>query len=103
MLARLGGDEFTIILTALESEEDASIAADALIQCLSWPFVIEGNKITVGASVVIGTLRPPIGGEVDLLMQADSAMYDAERSGKNGAVQFSAELGLSARERHRLD
>src|SRR5579862_6587070 len=54
-LARVGGDEFTVILTGIESPEDATVAANGLIQSLSRPFVIEGNEITVGASIGIST------------------------------------------------
>ncbi len=102
-LARVGGDEFTVILTALEYEEEASVAANALIECLSRPFIVEGNEITVGASIGISTQRPSITEDPDLLKQADSAMYAAKRSGKNRAVHFSPELGLMARERLTLE
>jgi len=102
-LARLGGDEFTVILTALERPEDARQAADALIECLVQPFVIEGNQITVGASIGITTQCPSSTEDPDLLKQADNAMYAAKRSGKNRAVHFSAELGMVARERLTLE
>lgn len=103
MLARLGGDEFTILLTELKSEKDASIVAENIIQCLSVPFVIEGNQITVGASIGVSTLRPETAEDQDLLRQADNAMYAAKRSGKNRVVHFSSELGLLARERLTLE
>jgi diguanylate cyclase (GGDEF)-like protein len=102
-LARLGGDEFTVILTALERPEDARQAADALIECLVQPFMIEGNQITVGASIGITTQCPSSTEDPDLLKQADNAMYAAKRSGKNRAVHFSAELGMVARERLTLE
>src|SRR4051794_18055828 len=54
-LARVGGDEFTVILTGIESENDAMVAANGLTQSLSRPFVIEGPEITVGASIGIST------------------------------------------------
>ncbi len=102
-LARVGGDEFTVILTGLESESDASVAANGLIQSLSRPFVIDGNEITVGASIGISTRIASGALDHDLLKQADSAMYAAKRSGKNRAVHFSPELGLMARERLTLE
>ena len=102
-LARVGGDEFTVILTGLEREGDATVAADGLIQCLSRSFVIEGTEITIGASIGISTKRPSGGDDPDLMKQADSAMYAAKRSGKNRAVFFSPELGLMARERLTLE
>jgi diguanylate cyclase (GGDEF)-like protein len=84
-LARVGGDEFTVILTGLECEMDAMTVANSLIQSLSRPFQIEGNEITVGASVGISTRRPAGLNDLDLLKQADSAMYAAKRTGKNRA------------------
>lgn len=98
-LARVGGDEFTVILVRLESEHDALVAANGLIQSLSRPFVVEGHEITVGASIGISTRRPAGLDDLDLLKQADSAMYSAKRTGKNRAVHFSPELGHLARER----
>ena len=102
-LARVGGDEFTVILTGLESDNDASIAANGLIQSLTRPFVIDGNEITVGASIGISTRVQSGTQDPDLLKQADSAMYAAKRSGKNRAVHFSPELGMMARERLTLE
>lgn len=102
-LARVGGDEFTVILTGLESDEDAIVAANSFIQGLSRPFVIDGNEMTIGASVGITTRHPSAGEDPDLLKQADSAMYAAKRNGKNRAVFFSPELGLMARERLTLE
>ena len=102
-LARLGGDEFTVILTGLESQDDARKAADALIESLARPFVIEGHQITVGASIGITSQYPSSAEDPDLLKQADNAMYAAKTCGKNRAVHFSPELGLMARERLTLE
>lgn len=102
-LARVGGDEFTVILVGLENENDGMIAANGLIQSMSRPFLIEGNEITVGASIGISTRRPAGVDNLDLLKQADSAMYAAKRTGKNRAVHFSPELGHMARERLTLE
>ncbi len=102
-LARVGGDEFTVVLTGLENERDATVAANSLIQSLSRPFLIEGNEITVGASIGISTQRASGADDPDLLKQADSAMYAAKRSGKNRAVHFSPELSAMARERLTLE
>lgn len=102
-LARLGGDEFTVLLTGIRSEHDAQRAADALLECLSRPFVIEGNQITLGASIGIAVHHPSPSEDADLLKQADSAMYAAKRSGKNRAVHFSSELGFLARQRLTLE
>jgi diguanylate cyclase (GGDEF)-like protein len=100
VLSRVGGDEFTVILSSLHEAADAGHVAESLLACLAKPFRIEGHDITVGASVGISTLDDPnTDSNVDLLQQADSAMYAAKRNGRNRAVFFTDDLGLMARER----
>jgi len=73
LLARLGGDEFGILLrgSALATQE----IAHALHACVSYPFLIDGEKISVGVS--IGHVDNSEGG--DLLAKADAAMYRAKK------------------------
>lgn len=70
-----------------------------LLECLAKPFQVGGHEITIGASIGISTLEIDSAADVDLLQQADSAMYAAKRSGRNRAVFFTQDLGLMARER----
>lgn len=98
-LARVGGDEFTVILTALNQPSDAAIVAESLLASLATPFRLHDHDITIGASIGISTLEGPRQEEVDLLQQADSAMYAAKRGGRNQAVFFTAEMASIARER----
>jgi diguanylate cyclase (GGDEF)-like protein len=74
LLARLGGDEFGILLagTKIATQE----IAQALQACVSYPFLIDGEKISVGVS--IGHVDNSEGG--DLLAKADAAMYRVKRS-----------------------
>jgi diguanylate cyclase (GGDEF)-like protein len=74
LLARLGGDEFGILLagTKIATRE----IAQALQACVSYPFLIDGEKISVGVS--IGHVDNSEGG--DLLAKADAAMYRVKRS-----------------------
>lgn len=75
VLARLGGDEFGVLVSG-NSDLTREIA-NALHATLSYPFSINGNSIAI--SVSIGHVRNDLGGE--LLQRADSAMYEAKRSG----------------------
>lgn len=102
-LARIGGDEFTVILTALMTAEDATVVADSLLECITRPFRLEDQEITVGASIGISIFDEAQQDGADLLRQADSAMYAAKRSGRNRAAYFSDDLGLMARERLTLE
>ena len=73
LLARLGGDEFGILVDG--SNESVMEIALALRGTLSYPFVIDGNEITIGVSIGIADND----GADDLLLRADNAMYSAKR------------------------
>lgn len=87
VVARFGGDEFAILLTDLPDTEVATALAHKLIDTLSRPFVLRGQKISIGAS--IGVAIYPNDGEdpETLLMNADKAMYQAKCHG-GGNYQF---------------
>jgi diguanylate cyclase (GGDEF)-like protein len=74
LLARLGGDEFGILLAGSRSTTQEIV--QALQACVSYPFLIDGEKISVGVS--IGHVDSREGG--DLLAKADAAMYRVKRS-----------------------
>jgi diguanylate cyclase (GGDEF)-like protein len=74
IIARLGGDEFGILLRG--NYEETLEIAHALIASLSYPFTVQGQKISVGVSVGIAHND----GAGDLMRRADSAMYRAKRS-----------------------
>ncbi len=73
LLARLGGDEFGVLVDG--GSNTAMEIALALRATLSYPFVIEGNQISIGVSIGIAEND----GADDLLLRADNAMYAAKR------------------------
>ena len=73
LLARLGGDEFGILVDG--SQESVMEIALALRGTLSYPFVIDGNEISIDVSIGIAVND----GADDLLLRADNAMYSAKR------------------------
>jgi diguanylate cyclase (GGDEF)-like protein len=102
-LARIGGDEFTVILKGIKKKDEAQTVAESLLKALKPPFHVEGQDITIGASIGISTFPDHANDEMDLLQQADSAMYVAKRSGKNHVAFFTQDLGNSVRERMTLE
>jgi len=80
ILARLGGDEFGVLVSG---SDDATLElVSALKATLSYPFVLDGNTISI--SVSIGHVRND--GEIDLLQRADMAMYEAKRANAEAQV-----------------
>lgn len=100
-LARMGGDEFTALLEDLNQDAGAERVAQACIQALAPPFPLPGGEARVGVSIGMA-IYPRDGGDLDtLLSAADSAMYEAKRSGKgtfrNAGAPVPAALPREAR------
>jgi diguanylate cyclase (GGDEF)-like protein len=88
-VARLGGDEFLIALPHVEGIDHAAAVATKVIVALSLPYEIEGKAVRVTASAGVG-IFPANGEDTDTLMKnADLALYEAKRAGKN-ACRVSA-------------
>ena len=75
LLARLGGDEFAVLIH--EDYESALELAMALRATCSYPFTVAGNQIQIDVS--IGCVSND--GRTDLMSRADTAMYQAKRTG----------------------
>lgn len=86
--ARIGGDEFTVLLRHLSHPGDAALVAEKILKSISLPFRLQGEDITVGAS--LGVAVAPGDGESieDLIRNADRAMYAAKERGGNRYCLF---------------
>jgi diguanylate cyclase (GGDEF)-like protein len=81
-VARLGGDEFTILLDDIKALDEVKIVAARIQEKLKTPILIDENKILIGASVGIVLGSSLYTKAVDLLRDADIALYQAKESGK---------------------
>jgi diguanylate cyclase (GGDEF)-like protein/PAS domain S-box-containing protein len=82
-IARLGGDEFAVILEHLSRPRDAAATARKLLRALARPFLLEGHKASITASIGI-TVYPLDGDDVETLVKrADGAMYRAKTERRN--------------------
>jgi diguanylate cyclase (GGDEF)-like protein len=85
-VARLGGDEFGVLLPEVGRAGDAAVVAQQLLVELREPFMLEGMRLEIDASVGIA-LHPAHGDDVESLQQrADIAMYSAKQSGRGYAI-----------------
>ncbi len=115
-VARLGGDEFVILLKELgrDTHSAATLAqtvAEKVRQALSKPYFIAGHEHYVTPSIGI-TVFPEKNENADtVLKQADTAMYQAKKDGRN-AIRFfhprmqavaDARLALEKDLRHALE
>lgn len=87
-VARLAGDEFTVLLKNLADIEDASRLARKLLERLSETITFNGKDITVFASIGVSLLPEDASDAQTLLMNADTAMYEAKHQGRNNFQMF---------------
>jgi diguanylate cyclase (GGDEF)-like protein len=76
MVSRFGGDEFLILLKHTTTAE-TTIICDRIAEALSRPYALEGQHMTIGASIGIAAAADEIDPE-DLIKRADAAMYAAK-------------------------
>ncbi|MCW5623374.1 MAG: EAL domain-containing protein [Burkholderiales bacterium] len=90
LVSRLGGDEFSVLLHAVADEAEALGIAGRIATAFRQPFLVDGLRLEVGAS--IGVAVAPQHGEDShqLLRCADVAMYEAKRSGTGVKVYDQA-------------
>lgn len=98
-VARHGGDEFLVLLEPLRDMEAAAAAAQALLDVLAQPFIVEGHALLIKASIGI-SLYPQDGEDVEtLLRNADTAMYRAKELGRGRYDFYTEDLTNRAYER----
>lgn len=95
-VARLGGDEFTVILNGISGSKDVERVAEAILEALSSPFVLEGRDIFISASIGIGLYPRDAREAGELIRHADNAMYHAKAAGRNGFRFFTEEMNIEA-------
>jgi diguanylate cyclase (GGDEF)-like protein/PAS domain S-box-containing protein len=95
-VGRLGGDEFAVVLTDLAAIEDAATVAQKIVGSFSAPFQLGDSEIYVSASIGIA-LHPDHATDQDTLIRnADAAMYEAKKRGRNGYQFYTPELNARA-------
>ncbi|WP_431686251.1 EAL domain-containing protein [Hahella sp. NBU794] len=102
-VARISGDEFTVILSDIRGHADARRVAQGIRRTLNQPFKFAGKEYFVGASIGI-SIAPDDGVELDeLLKNADTAMYQAKRNGRNDIQFFSHSMNEEAKKKQALE
>lgn len=86
-IGRIGGDEFALIIQRRLSDKEVFKYIDKIRKYFLQPYIIDGNEITSSASFGIASFPYDGVGQVELMKNADTAMYKAKELGKNN-VQF---------------
>lgn len=90
-VTRYGGDEFIVVVPELSSSRNATQVADQLMRSIAEPFRVESHELRVTSSIGI-SLFPEHGNSLgELVSNADMAMYEAKREGRNTCRYYQRE------------
>ncbi len=90
-LARVGGDEFVLIINQLSTKDIIPVVAEKIIETIKAPFFVDENTVKIGVSIGI-SIYPLNGKDPEtLIKQADQAMYESKKSGRNNYTFYKPE------------
>jgi diguanylate cyclase (GGDEF)-like protein/PAS domain S-box-containing protein len=103
IVARLGGDEFAILLTDPQSDENIRAMADLILDALSRPFSIGGQRAVIGASIGVAISGRHGDDPTELLKNADIALYKAKNEGRQRCCFFDPNLTSKLQRRRMIE
>lgn len=107
-VARLGGDEFIVLLPELAHDRELAArlglgVGEKIRQALATPFTLEAEQVQISGSIGI-TLFPKLNEKVsDLFKEADTAMYQAKKAGRDKVCLFESQMQLEVESRFALE
>jgi diguanylate cyclase (GGDEF)-like protein len=102
-IGRLGGDEFKAVLPGTVDLGLLESLARTLIEQVSRPYLIEGHRVTIGASVGIAIGDPGRTCADALVRNADLALYAAKGDGRGRHKIYKASMHSEASDRQILE
>ena len=88
-VARIGGDEFAVILVEPFTLDNAAEFAGLLVKELRAPFHYQGRTLSTRASIGVAAFPDHHRDALELMKDADIALYRAKAEGRSRAVVYS--------------
>jgi diguanylate cyclase (GGDEF)-like protein/PAS domain S-box-containing protein len=103
VIGRLAGDEFAVIVDRLDSDTDLRSNLDelarTLLDRLADPFFVQGHEVFMTASMGLALFPIDAPNVIDLIRNADAALYHAKKNGGNVFSYYAPEMNEAAVER----
>jgi predicted signal transduction protein with EAL and GGDEF domain len=103
VIGRLAGDEFAVIVNNAgpdtKGKEKANKLARQLLDLLADPFFVQGQEVFMTASMGIAFYPQDAANVIDVIRNADAAMYHAKKSGGNMHAYYEPKMNEAAVER----
>ncbi len=103
IIGRLAGDEFAVIVDDLTADEkgivETSELAQKLLSRLADPFFVQGHEVFMTASMGIAYYPKDAPNVIDLIRNADAALYHTKKSGGNQFSYYAPRMNEASVER----
>lgn len=97
-VSRLGGDEFCVLSSTYATKQacldDALSFADSLLETIKESYSIQEHHLYISASIGVSIINNPTLQAGEFVKEADIAMYEAKRQGRDGVILFNDALSL---------
>ncbi|HSI45707.1 MAG TPA: EAL domain-containing protein, partial [Methylophilus sp.] len=97
--SRLGGDEFTVTLVDVQDCQAATKVATAILELMQAPILIDTYSSYISASIGITVYPDDAQDANNLIKNADQAMYEAKKLGRNQYTFYTQEMQSIAQRR----
>jgi diguanylate cyclase (GGDEF)-like protein/PAS domain S-box-containing protein len=102
-VGRQGGDEFGVLLLDVQRSEDAAIAARKMLQSVAEAHSVDCRDLHITTSIGI-SVYPEDGLDADTLINnANTAMYQAKKRGRDSYQFFASAMNVQAAERQAIE
>jgi len=98
-ISRLGGDEFTVTLVDVQDSQAATKVASSILELLQAPIMIDTHATYISASIGITVYPDDAESASSLIKNADQAMYEAKKLGRNQYSFYTQEMQYVANRR----
>ncbi|MBT8098235.1 MAG: EAL domain-containing protein [Gammaproteobacteria bacterium] len=103
IIGRLAGDEFAVIVKDFTPDDTGRAKTDKLARMLldrlADPFFVQGHEVFMTASMGIAYYPKDAKNVIDLIRNADAALYSAKKAGGNVFAYYKAQMNEAAVER----
>ena len=102
-ISRQGGDEFVVLLSEVQQSEDTASTASRMLRAVANAHPIDQHELHVTASIGV-SVYPDDGLDAETLIKnADTAMYQAKKQGRQSYQFFMPAMNLRAVERQAIE
>jgi diguanylate cyclase (GGDEF)-like protein len=102
ILGRLAGDEFALFIDGISESSAHEVVrhlSDDILNVVALPFHVGGQEVFLSASIGVALCPRDAENVIDLIRNADAAMYYSKQNGGNSCAFYTPEMNAAAVER----